>query len=135
MFQAWWTSTNHIKSWIASEDHALNLMDNKGVHFELLSSNWTINSNVYCQQLMKLEGAIKEKRTELANHKRISFHHDNASHIFTNTCKITGDWLGSDVTPPIYSLDFASSDYHLFWSLQNFLNGKNFSNNNDLNHT
>jgi len=33
-------------------------------------------------------------------------------------------WLGCPTSP--YSPDLASSDYHLFWSLQNSLNGKNF---------
>ena len=53
--------------------------DYKGVvHFELLPSNRMINSDIYCQQLMKLEEAIKEKRLELANRKGIMFYHDNA---------------------------------------------------------
>ncbi|XP_025160455.1 uncharacterized protein LOC105180994 [Harpegnathos saltator] len=48
------------------------------MYFEMLPSNQTINSDVDCQQLMKLEEAIKEKRPELANRKGIVFHHDNA---------------------------------------------------------
>ena len=47
-----------------------------------------------------------------------------ASHIFSNTYETIGAWLGSDVASP-YSPDLAPSDYHLFRSLQNFLNGKN----------
>jgi len=48
------------------------------VYFELLPRNQTINSDVYCQQLIKLDEAIKEKRLELVNRKGIVFHHDNA---------------------------------------------------------
>lgn len=33
---------------------------------------------------------------------------------------------------PAYSPDIAPSDYHLFRSLQNFLNGKNFNNDDDV---
>ena len=34
------------------------------VNFKLLSRNQTINSNVYCRQLMKLDKEIKEKRPD-----------------------------------------------------------------------
>ena len=44
----------------------------------MLPNNRTIISDVYCQQLVKLEEAIKEKRPELANRKGIVFHHDSA---------------------------------------------------------
>ena len=41
--------------------------------------------------------------------------------------------LGWDVLPyPPYSLDLALSDYFLFRSLQNSLNGKNFNNDDDI---
>ena len=66
--------------------------DFKGVmYFELLPRNQTINLDVYYQQLMKLEEAIKEKRPELVNRKGIVFHHDNARpHIFGYAAKIIG---------------------------------------------
>ena len=52
--------------------------DFKGiVHFELLPRNQTINLNVYCRQLMKLDKEIKEKRPELATRKGVIFHQDN----------------------------------------------------------
>ena len=35
------------------------------VFFELLPRNETINSDVYCRQLNKLNAAMKEKRPEL----------------------------------------------------------------------
>lgn len=49
------------------------------VYFELLPGNKTINADVHCQQVMKFEEAIKEKRTDMGNRKEIVFHHDNAS--------------------------------------------------------
>ena len=53
--------------------------DFKGiVYFELLPRNQTINSNVYCRQLIKLDKEMKEKRRELGTHKGIIFHQDNA---------------------------------------------------------
>ena len=54
--------------------------DWKGVvFFELLPRNQTINSDVYCRQLNKLNAAVKEKGPELVNRKGAIFHHDNAT--------------------------------------------------------
>ena len=62
--------------------------DWKGVvHYEVLSHDLTINSELYCSQLDRLQEAIKEKRPELINRKGIVFHHDNA-HIFDDAPKI-----------------------------------------------
>ena len=107
--------------------------DYKGVvYFELLPNNRTINSDVYCQQLVKLEEAIKEKRPELANLKVIVFHHDNARlHTSLATRKKLLELAWEVMLHPPYSPALAPSDYHLLRSLQNFLNGKNFSNNDD----
>ena len=46
------------------------------VYFELLSRNQTINTNVYCQQLDKLNTVVNEKRPELINRKVVIFHQD-----------------------------------------------------------
>ena len=63
--------------------------DCKGVvYFELLPRNQTINSDVYCQQLDKLNTAIKEKQPELVNRKDVIFHQDNAC---------LGTWLGTTI--------------------------------------
>ena len=71
---------------------------------------------------------VEEKRPELTNRK-VVFHHDNAR---PHTSLVTLQKLlelGWDILPhPPYSLDLAPSDYFLFRSLQNFLNGKNFNN-------
>lgn len=102
--------------------------DYKGiVYFELLPKNQTINSDVYCRQLTKLDEEIKKKRPELANRKGVIFHHDNAR---PHTSLVTRQKLlrlGWEVMPhPPYSPDLAPSDYHLFRSLQNHLNEKTF---------
>jgi len=55
----------------------------------------TINSELYCSQLDRLQEAIKEKRSELINRKGVVFHYDNATHIFDDAPKIEGAWLGS----------------------------------------
>ena len=47
------------------------------VHYELLSSNQTINSELYCEQLQRLQQAIERKRPKLINKRDVVFHHDN----------------------------------------------------------
>lgn len=103
--------------------------DWKGVvYFELLPRNQTIDSNVYCRQLDKLNAAVKEKRPELINRKGVIFHQDNAR---PHTSLVTRQKLlrlGWEVmSHPPYSPDLAPSDYHLFRSLQNSLDGKTFN--------
>lgn len=82
---------------------------------------------------MKLDEAIKEKRPELANRKGIVFHHDNArphTSLVTRGKLLELNW--EVMSHPPYSPDLAPSDYYLFRSLQNFLNGKTFTNDDDL---
>ena len=99
------------------------------VYFELLPTNQTIISDVYCQQLDKWNTAIKEKRPELVNRKAVVFHHDNARPHTSLVTRQKLSELGWELLMhPPYSSDLAPSDYHLFRSLQNSLNGKTFGN-------
>ena len=85
------------------------------VCFDLLPRNQTINSNVYCCQLMKLDKKIKEKRTELATRKGVIFHQDkNRPHTSLVTRKKLLVLRWEVIPHPPYSPDFAPSDYHLF---------------------
>ncbi|XP_014482317.1 PREDICTED: histone-lysine N-methyltransferase SETMAR-like [Dinoponera quadriceps] len=83
--------------------------------------------DVYCQQLDKLNAAIKEKRPELVNRKGVIFHHNN---VRPHTSLVTRQKLmelGWELMlHPPYSPDIAPSDYYLFRSLQNYLDGKTF---------
>lgn len=98
------------------------------VYYELLPQGETIDSIKYCSQLSKLKRAIKDKRPELANRKGVVFHHDNArphTSLVTRQRLRTFDW---EIMPyPPYSPDIAPSDYHLFRSLQNHLDGQKFN--------
>ena len=111
--------------------------DFKGiVYFELLPRNQTINSNVYCRQLMKLDKEMKEIGQ---NWQLVIFHQDNARPHTSLITRKTLLELGWEVMPhPPYSPDLASSDYHLFRLLQNHLDKKTFDSNeafkNDLIH-
>ena len=91
------------------------------------SGNQTINSNKYCSQLDQLKAALDEKRLELVNRKCIIFHEDNAKLHVSLMTKQKLLQLGWEVLiHPPYSPDVAPPDFHLFWSLQNSLNGKIF---------
>ena len=79
---------------------------------------------------MKLDKKVKKKRPELATRKGVIFHQDYARpHTFLVTRKKLLE-LGWEVMPhPPYSSDLAPSNYYLFRSLQNHLNGKTFESN------
>ena len=101
----------------------------KGVpYYELLPLNQTINSNKYCSQLDQLKAALDEKRPELVNRIRIIFHQDNARPHVSLMTRQKLLQLGWEVLiHSLYSPDIAPSDFHLFRSLQNSLNGKIFN--------
>ena len=69
------------------------------MRFQILPSYHTINSDVYCQQLMELEKTIKEKSPELQIVKLTCF---MTVYMFSNTYKISGTWLWSNVALSIY---------------------------------
>lgn len=102
--------------------------DRRGpIHWELLESQKTINSDVYSEQLDRLDAEIKKKRPSVANRKGVLLQHDNARPHVSMKTRQKFQELGYEVLPhPAYSPDLAPSDYHLFLSLQNFLNGKTF---------
>ena len=98
------------------------------VFFELLPRNQTINPDVYCRQLNKLNVAVKEKRPELVNHKGVIFHYDNATphtSLATHQKLLRLGWEVMLHLP--YTSNLAPSHFYLFRSLQNSLNGKTFN--------
>uniref|UniRef100_A0A8C6C1N4 Histone-lysine N-methyltransferase SETMAR n=1 Tax=Monodon monoceros TaxID=40151 RepID=A0A8C6C1N4_MONMO len=99
------------------------------LYYELLPENQTINSNKYCSRLDHLEAALNEKRLELVNRKHIILHQDNARpHISLMSRQKLLHLAGWEVLiHSLYSPDAAPSDFHLFQTLQNSLNGKNFN--------
>lgn len=103
--------------------------DWKGIiHYEVLQPGQTLNSALYCEQLTRLEQAIQTKRPELINRKGVVFHHDNARpHTSLMTRQKLSELGWGVLLHPPYSPDLAPSDYHLFRSMQNFLDGKKYA--------
>uniref|UniRef100_A0A0N5BM18 HTH_48 domain-containing protein n=1 Tax=Strongyloides papillosus TaxID=174720 RepID=A0A0N5BM18_STREA len=103
------------------------------IYYELLPHSQVVSADLYCQLLSNLDKEIKRKRPTLANRKGIILLQDNARpHVALKTRKKL-DELCYEVLPhPAYSPDVAPSDYHLFLSLQNFLNGRSFRNDDEV---
>ena len=99
------------------------------LYYELLKPSETINGERYRTRLIRLKRAIAEKRPEYpTRHEAIIFHHDNAwTHVAIPVKKYLEN-SGWEVLPYApYSPDLASSDYHLFRSMQNALTGIRFT--------
>jgi histone-lysine N-methyltransferase SETMAR len=95
--------------------------------YEVLGPNKTINSEVYCQQLDRVNECLKEKRPHLVNKKGFVFHQDNVRpHVSKMTQQKIKELNWEILDHPLYSPDLAPSDYHLFRSLQNHLHNKKF---------
>ena len=105
------------------------VVDWKGVlYYELFPENQTVNSNKYCSQLDQLKAALNKKRPVLVNRKHIIFHQDNSRlHVSLMTRQKLLQLAWEVLIHPPYSPDIAPLDFHLFRSLQNSLNGENFS--------
>lgn len=131
--RTWKQSGEHGDAMPKASLHPMKVMlsvwwDCKGIiYFEFLPAGEMIDSDKYCRQLTNLNREIKEKRPILSNRKGVIFHHDNARpHVSKKTLRKLESLKWDVLTHPPYSPDIAPSDYHLFRSLQNYLNGKNF---------
>ena len=127
-----WSRPNNIKSWFHQ----------KKVQFSGITKELSILNSYHptersillsIEQLTKLNNAVEEKRPELTNRKGVVFHHDNARPYTSLVTRQKLLELGWDVLlHPPYSPDLAPSDSFLFRFLQNFLNDKNFNNDDDI---
>ncbi|KAJ0181486.1 hypothetical protein K1T71_003571 [Dendrolimus kikuchii] len=97
--------------------------DWKGIiHYELLPPGRTIDSELYCEQLMRLKQKVERQRPELINRRGVVFHHDNARpHISLAIQQKLREFGWKVLIHPPYSPVLAPSDFHLFRSLQNSL--------------
>jgi [histone H3]-lysine36 N-dimethyltransferase SETMAR len=98
------------------------------IYWELLQSNNTVTSEVYCTQLERVQQELLKSRASLVNRKGVILLHDNARPHVSNMTQQKIAQLGWEVLPhPPYSPDLAPSDYHLFRSLQHHISGKNYN--------
>jgi len=91
------------------------------VHWEILPNNQTINGQTYCKQLERVAEKLKGIQD------RVYFLHDNAKPHIAKVTKEKLMNLGWQMVPhPAYSPDIAPSDYHLFHSMEHFLDDTKF---------
>ena len=75
-----------------------------------------------------MKAALSEKHLELGSKKYTTFHQYNARphvSLMSGPELLLSGW--EILIHPLYSADIAPLDIHLFWSLQNSLNGKSFN--------
>ena len=95
------------------------------IHYELLPYGQTLNSDLYCQQLDRLNAALMQKRSSLINRGRIVFHQDNARPHTSLVTRQKLRELGWELLlHPPYSPDLVPSDYHLFLCMANELGSR-----------
>ncbi|XP_046828276.1 histone-lysine N-methyltransferase SETMAR-like [Vespa crabro] len=90
-------------------------------------------ANIHQKMLDKLNDALQQKRPELINREGVVFHQDNARHhtsLVSRQKLLQLEW--DTMLHPPYSPYLAPSDYYLFRSLQNFLDGKTFTSNEEI---
>ena len=96
-------------------------------HLEFLSCGQTITSDVYCDQLDKVEAHIKQTWPSHVYRAGVFFHQDNVRpHTAMNTRRKIEElkWITIEHGP--YSPDKAPSDFYLFRKLQSYLVGADF---------
>ena len=97
------------------------------IHWEILSSGFTMTTELSCQQLDRVTEKFKGKQD------RISYLHDKARpHVAKSTREklLKFGWI--PVAPPPYSGELSPPDSDLFRCLFNHLRGKKFNDKNDV---
>lgn len=101
------------------------------IHWEMLQKNKTVDMHLYKSQLQRLNEAIKEKRPNRQG--QVILLHDNArphSAALVKEALLELNW--EVLQHPPYSPDLAPSDFYLFRSLANNIQGKTFADEEDL---
>ena len=97
---------------------------------EYLPKDETMNKERYCNQLDKLRQAIQTLRPTKTE---VHLLHDNARPHIAKLVKEKLETFGWNIIPhPPYSPDTAPTDFHLFRSMQKFLDGKEFENDEEV---
>jgi hypothetical protein len=109
--------------------------DRKGVLLvEFMQQGTTVTSEVYCETLKKMRGAIQNKRRGiLTSGALVVLLHVNAHpRAAARTRPLLEHYNWELLDYPLYSPDLAPSDYHLFTYLKSWSESQHFNNNDEL---
>ena len=98
------------------------------LYYKLLKPGETVTGERYALQLNRLAEQIEQKRPYTRFRRRpVILQHDNATpHRSSVACQTINDLQWALLPHPAYSPDIASTDCHLFHSLQNILAEQHF---------
>ena len=108
------------------------LWDSEGILLvDFLPHDTTINGPYRTSLFHQLHSSIREKRRGKLTHGVLLLH-DNAPVHKSNITQTAIQYRGFiGLNHPVYSLDTATSDCHLFSNVKNFVRSRNFENDND----
>ncbi|GBM52049.1 Histone-lysine N-methyltransferase SETMAR [Araneus ventricosus] len=112
--------------------HCFQTKDCKGgILVDFVPKGTTLNANCYCETLRKLRQAIQNRRRGISG--GIVLLHDNPRpHTAAATQELLDQFGWEIFDHPPYSPDLAPSDFHLFLKLKEFLGGKRFGRDEEL---
>ncbi|GBL85047.1 hypothetical protein AVEN_221285-1 [Araneus ventricosus] len=96
------------------------------------SDTCTINANCYCETLRKLRRDIQNRRREMLSGGIVLLHDIARPHIAAATQELLDQFGWKFFYLPPYIPDLAPSDFHLFLKLKEFLGGKRFGSDEEL---
>ena len=100
------------------------------VHFELLDTGQKITTQLYSREINRVCQALRHKRVDTS---KTAFLQISARPHIAKITQHKIEELGWELVPhPPYSPDLASSNYHLFRSMQHFLEDKKFKNSEEV---
>jgi [histone H3]-lysine36 N-dimethyltransferase SETMAR len=104
-----------------------------GPDYEVMKTREIVTAEVYCSQLQCVHKSLLKSRPALLIRWNILLLYDNARPHVVKKTQMNLMELDWEVLPhPPYSPDIAPSDYHLFRAMDNFMQNKEFHNDDEL---
>jgi histone-lysine N-methyltransferase SETMAR len=108
--------------------------DRKGVLLvEFMPQDTTINAESYCATLRRLRYAIENRRRSLLSSGVMLLHDNAVPHAAARTQAMLQEFGWEVFEHPAYSPDLAPSDFHLLQKLKEFLGGRRFKSDEEVN--